>query len=104
VLVLKTEHGTWGIRIKPENTVMSQQAPECTGPRIDADGLVLIGSVELAGTRYGILDAEATWRGLRFEVAGWSGLMSGSDSSSLPPCGEEPARAGARAVDLLSNA
>jgi len=95
VLVLKTEHGAWGIWVEPENTVISQASPEYDAPRADARGPALIGSVRLAGTCHGILDAEATWRGLRSRVSRWSGLMNEQNPSSPLPSGEETARAGA---------
>jgi chemotaxis signal transduction protein len=94
VLILKTEHGAWGIRVESENTIMSRESPECHSPRMDANGPVLIGIVRLAGTCYGIVDAEATWRGLRSAVGRWSGLISESNPSSPLPSGEEPIPAG----------
>jgi chemotaxis signal transduction protein len=94
VLILKTEQGAWGIRIDSENTIMSRESPQCHSPRIYANGPVLIGIVRLAGTCYGILDAEATWRGLRSSVGRWSGLISESNPSSPLPSGEESIPAG----------
>jgi chemotaxis signal transduction protein len=94
VLILKTEHGAWGIRIDSESTIMSQESPECHSPRTYANGPVLIGIVRLAETCYGILDAEATWRGIRSAVGRWSGLINESDPASPLPSGEEPMPAG----------
>ena len=82
VLILKTEHGAWGIRVDSENTIMSQESPQWRSPRISANGPVLIGIVRLAGTSYRIVDAEATWRALRTAVGRWSGLISESNLSS----------------------
>jgi chemotaxis signal transduction protein len=90
VLILKSEHGAWGIRVDSENTIMSRESPECHLPRMYANGPVLIGIVRLAGTCYGIVDAEATWRGLRSAICEWSGLISESNPSSPLPSGEEP--------------
>jgi purine-binding chemotaxis protein CheW len=101
VLVLKTGHGAWGICVEPETTVLRQESPEILAPRMDATGPVVIGSVGFAETRFGILDAEATWRGLRSSVARWSGLMSESDPSSSPRRAEEPSRADARVAAEL---
>jgi chemotaxis signal transduction protein len=90
VLILKTEHGAWGIRVDSENTIMSQESPEYHAPQMYANGPVLIGIIRLAETCYGILDAEATWRGLRSAVGRWSALISESNPSSPLPSGEEP--------------
>jgi len=94
VLILKTEHGAWGIRVDSQNTIMSRECPEYHSPRMYANGPVLIGIVRLAGTCYGILDAEATWCGLRSAVGAWCGRISESNPSSPLPSGEEPIPAG----------
>jgi chemotaxis signal transduction protein len=98
VLILKTEQGAWGVRVDSENTIMSHESSECHSPRVYANGLVLIGTVRLAGTCYGIVDAAATWRGLRSAVVRWSGLVSESNPSAPLPSGEGPipAEPGAR--------
>jgi hypothetical protein len=93
-LILRTEHGAWGIRVDSEHTIMSRESAEYHSPRMYANGPVLIGIVRLAGTCYGILDAEATWRGIRSAVGRWSGLISESNPSSPLPSGEEPISAG----------
>jgi chemotaxis signal transduction protein len=89
VLILKTEHGAWGIRVDAENTIMSRESPECHSPRMSANGPVLIGIIRLEGICYPIIDAEATWRGLRSAVVRWSGFISESNPSSPLPSGEE---------------
>jgi chemotaxis signal transduction protein len=93
-LVLRTEHGAWGIRVDAEHTIMSRESPEYHPPRTDADGPVLIGVVLHAGICYGILDAEATWRRLRFAIGRWSGLMSESNPSASLPSAADPIPAG----------
>ena len=60
VLILKTEHVRWGIRVDSENTIMSWESPHWHSPRISTNRPVLIGIVRLAGTSYRIVDAEAT--------------------------------------------
>ncbi len=94
VLILKTEHGTWGLRVDSQNTIVSRESAEYHAPRTNANGPVLIGIVRLAGTCYGILDAEATWRDLRSAVGRWSALIGESNPSSPLPSGEEPIPAG----------
>jgi len=85
VLVLSTDQGAWGIAVEPRSAVMSQEYPEHFVPRADDRGAVLVGNVRFAGTSHGILDAEATWCGLRSGVVRWCGLLSGLESpASLP--------------------
>ncbi len=94
VLILKTEHGAWGVRVDSENTIMSWESPEYHAPRLTENGPVLIGTVEHAGTCYGIFDAEATCCGLRSAIGRWSGFISESNPSSSLPSGENPVPAG----------
>jgi chemotaxis signal transduction protein len=94
VLFLRTEHGVWGIRVESQNTIMSRERPESLPPQRNGDGPVLIGTIRHAGTSYGILDAESTWRGLRSAVASWYGLISESRPTSPVPSREEPRAAG----------
>jgi chemotaxis signal transduction protein len=94
VLILKTEHGAWGIRVDSESTTISRESPEYHSPRMLASGAALIGIVQLAGTCYEIIDAEATWRGLRSVVSRWTGLKSESNPSSPLPSESEPIPAG----------
>jgi chemotaxis signal transduction protein len=74
VLILKTEQGVWGIRVDSGNTIMSRESAEYQSPRVCANGPVLVGSIDVAETRYIVLDAEATWHGLRSAVDAWSRL------------------------------
>ena len=104
VLVLKSEHGAWGIRVDSESTIMSRESPEFHPPPTYASGPVLIGVVRFAGTCYAIVDAEATWRGLRSAVGRWSGLISESNPSSPQPSGEEPIPANPGAMGELREA
>jgi len=90
VLILRTEHGAWGIRVDSDHTIMCRESPEYHSPRISANGPVLIGIVRLEGTCYGILDAEATWQGLRSAVGRWSGLIGESKPCSPLLCRAEP--------------
>jgi chemotaxis signal transduction protein len=89
VLILKTEHGNWGIRVDPENTIMSPEFPQYDSPRTGADGPALIGTIGRAGTCYRILNAEAAWRALRSEVGRWAGLISGFNAPSPLPSADE---------------
>jgi chemotaxis signal transduction protein len=104
VLILRTEHGAWGIQVDAQNTIMSRESPEYHPPRVAANAPVLIGVVRHAAIGYRILDAEATWRRLRAAVARWSGLMSESNPSISLPFGEDPMPAGSGARAELGEA
>jgi chemotaxis signal transduction protein len=104
VLILKTERGAWGIRVDSKNPIMSPESPEWDSPRVNSNGLVLIGSVRLAGICYDIVDAEATWRGVRSAVVRWSGQVGGSNASGPPPFREGPITAGAVATGIYREA
>ena len=90
VLILRTEQGAWGIRVDSGSTIMSRESPAFHSPRMSVEGPVLTGEVHLGETCHQILDAEATWRGLRSAVGRWSSLTSESYPCSPPPSAEEP--------------
>ena len=75
LLILKTEHGTWGIQGDSVWTIMSREGPESHPPHTEGNGPVLVGTIPHAGTRYGVLDAEATWLGLRSAINRWYGFI-----------------------------
>lgn len=75
LLILKGARGAWGIRSDSGWTIMSRECPEYHPPRPDGDGPVLVGSVLRAGIRYGVLDPEATWLGLRSAIGHWYGRI-----------------------------
>jgi chemotaxis signal transduction protein len=94
VLVLRTDQGAWGISVKAGSAVMSQESPEHFAPRTDDRGGVLVGTVRFAGTSHGILDAEATWCGLRCAVVRWCGLLSGLEPAASVPSEAAPIAGG----------
>src|SRR5262249_10269787 len=55
VLILKTEHGTWGIQGDSVWTILSREGPESHPPHTEGNGPVLVGTIPHAGTRYGVL-------------------------------------------------
>jgi len=89
VLILRTEHDAWGLRIDHLGIFISRECPDFHPPRIDEHGPVLIGALVRAETRYAILDAEATWRALRSAVARWYGLINEPRFYSALPLGEK---------------
>jgi chemotaxis signal transduction protein len=90
VLILKSEHGAWGLRVDSESTIISQESPRYHAPRMNANGPVVVGTVERAGTCHEILDVEATWSALRYSIGRWSGLISDSNPSSPLRSQENP--------------
>jgi chemotaxis signal transduction protein len=90
VLILRTSEGTWGIRADAESTSVSQERPESQAPSMDGNGPVVIGNIRRDGISYGILDAEATWRGLRSAVGRFYSVTSGTRPASPLPLGAEP--------------
>jgi chemotaxis signal transduction protein len=90
VLMMKSEHGAWGIAVDSQITLVSRETPEFHEPEVCAQGPVLIGDVRRAEACYRILDAEATWRGLRSAVVRWSGLISEFSDSSPRHSTEHP--------------
>ena len=75
LLILRTEHGAWGIQSDFVWTVMSREGPDYHQGRADGSIPVLAGTLPHAGTRYGVLDVEATWHGLRSAISRWYGLI-----------------------------
>ncbi|MFI5457475.1 MAG: hypothetical protein ACHRXM_18690 [Isosphaerales bacterium] len=94
VLILRTDHDAWGLRIDHAGTLISKECPEFHPPRLDEHGSVLIGALLRAEMRYAILDAAATWRGLRSAVARWYGLINKPSFDSAVRVGEKIREAG----------
>lgn len=76
LLILKAARGAWGVRSDSAWTIMSRECPEYHPPRPDGAGPVLVGTVLRAGIRYGVLDTEATWHGLRSAIGRWYGRIA----------------------------
>jgi hypothetical protein len=94
VLILRTEHDAWGLRIDHRGTSISRERPDFHPPRLDEHGTTLIGVLPREETRYSILDAEATWSELRSAVARWYGLMNEPSFYSALPVDEKTQEAG----------
>jgi chemotaxis signal transduction protein len=66
VLILRGEHGMWGIKIDRGVVIVAEgpldePVPLPAGP----DGAVVIGSITRSDMSHSVIDAEATWRKLR---------------------------------------
>jgi chemotaxis signal transduction protein len=88
VLVLRSEHDAWALRIDRAGTFIKRARPELHPPRSGAQGAVFIGAVNCDGKCYAILDVEATWRGLRSTVVRWYGLINEPGFYAAVPLGE----------------
>ena len=96
LLILKGERGAWGIRSDSAWTIMSRECAEDHPPRTEGDGPVLVGTILHAGTRYHVLDTDATWHGLRSAIGRWYGLLGEPEVAPPIASGEwsgEPSQA-----------
>ncbi len=82
VLIVQTGQGIWGILIDREGTSITTQRPSRHEPKDEGDGVVTAGRIDHEGVVHSLLDAEATWRGLRALVVNWYALFN---ESSAPP-------------------
>jgi len=71
VLILQTDQGVWGLRIDQGGTIITAARPSRHEPVEETDGSVTVGLIRHGGTDHALLDASATWRGLRNLVVNW---------------------------------
>jgi CheW-like domain len=71
VLILQTDQGFWGLKIDPGGTTIVAARPSRHEPVEESDGTVTVGLIRHGGTDHALLDAAATWRGLREIVVNW---------------------------------
>ncbi len=70
VLILRTSHGPWGIRIDRDGTVISSARPSRHEPT-EGGGFVSIGTIREGTADFALLDPGATWRALRDVIVNW---------------------------------
>jgi chemotaxis signal transduction protein len=99
VLILRTEHDDWGLRIGHAGTLISRESPDLRPARHDEDGLVWIGSLRRGETRYTVFDAAATWRALRSAIARSYALANEHTFNSSISSDEASQQAGTRTTD-----
>jgi chemotaxis signal transduction protein len=110
LLILKAGRGAWGVRSDSAWTIISRECPEYHPPRPDGDGPVLVGTIDRAGIRYGVLDTEATWQGLRSAIGRWYGQIGGPETvTPIAPSvrqgkWSQESRCGIEACDCLGGA
>jgi hypothetical protein len=84
VLIVQTGQGMWGILIDREGTSITTQRPSRHEPNDEGDGVVTEGRIDHQGVVHSLLDAEATWRGLRALVVNWYALFNESIAAPRP--------------------
>ena len=72
IMILRSEHGTWGIRIDRGGTVVAEGPLDDPGAATAGPGgAVVIGSITRGETTHAAIDAEATWRNARDTIERW---------------------------------
>ena len=84
VLIVQTGQGMWGILIDREGTSITTQRPSRHEPNDEGDGVVTEGRIDHQGVVHSLLDAEATWRGLRALVVNWYALFNETIAAPRP--------------------
>jgi purine-binding chemotaxis protein CheW len=80
VLLLRSEHGTWGIEIDRGGTVVAEgRLDERNASPLDSGGTVFIGSITRGESVSAVIDHEATWRNIRKQVEDWYKRAPGRD-------------------------
>jgi chemotaxis signal transduction protein len=92
VLVMQTIQGAWGMAIDRGGTVITTERPSRHEPRPADGGPVITGVLRQKNKEYQLIDAEATWHGLRRAVVTWYEKMS---EQAVARRFEEPADASA---------
>jgi len=66
VLILRSEHGMWGIKIDRGVVIVAEVPLDEPGPLpAGSDGAVVIGSITRNDVSHSVIDADATWRNVR---------------------------------------
>ncbi len=66
VLILRGEHGMWGIKIDRGVVVVAEAPLNQHGPLpAGTEGTVVIGSITRSDVSHSVIDTEATWRNVR---------------------------------------
>jgi chemotaxis signal transduction protein len=71
VLIMQTSQGAWGVAIDRDGTVITTERPSRHEPRPGDGELVTTGVLRQKDKEYQLIDADATWHGLRRAIVGW---------------------------------
>jgi purine-binding chemotaxis protein CheW len=72
VLILRSEHGSWGIQVDRGVAIAAQGPMDETGAYpTGPDVAVVIGTILRGEIVHAVIDAEATWRNVREAIEGW---------------------------------
>jgi chemotaxis signal transduction protein len=86
VLVMQTSQGAWGVAIDRDGTAISTERPTRHEARTADGGLVTTGALRQKDKEYQLIDAEATWHGLRRGVVSWYERIN--ETAAARPIGE----------------
>jgi purine-binding chemotaxis protein CheW len=79
LLILKTSHATWGVRIDRAGTTVAESALDPEAPAGRAPWGAWLGTVRHAGESHAAIDPEAAWRHLRQCANAWYSSPPGRD-------------------------
>lgn len=82
VLILRSNQDSWGIEVDREGTSITTHRPSRHEPKAGRDGVVTVGFIHHSEKDHALIDAEATWRGLRDAVVGWYARINESAHSA----------------------
>jgi purine-binding chemotaxis protein CheW len=76
VLILRNEHGTWGIQVDRGVAIVNQGPMDEAGAYpAGPDGAAVIGTITRGEAIHAVIDAEATWRNVREAIeCGYKGV------------------------------
>jgi purine-binding chemotaxis protein CheW len=72
VLILRGEHGTWGLKIDRGGTLVAEGPLEdCGTASASPGGAVVIGMITRGASAHAVIDAEGTWWNARDAIERW---------------------------------
>lgn len=80
VLVLRSDHGLWGLAIDRGGVAVGEAPPGWQPGTPSVSGfLSIVGEIDRGGKSHALLDPEASWQTLRTTIEHWYGEVSRSD-------------------------
>jgi purine-binding chemotaxis protein CheW len=72
VMIVRSEHGTWGLRIDRGGAIVAEgPLDDRCAAIVEPGGPVAIGSIKRGDATHAAIDAEATWRNVRDAIERW---------------------------------
>ncbi|GAC1473039.1 MAG: hypothetical protein NVSMB9_21010 [Isosphaeraceae bacterium] len=85
VLILRTLHGTWGIRIDAEGTAVVKEERREFATTSDDSVTALQGTVQKGDVLHAVIDAETTWKHMKQSVEKQNQELQGATSTRSHP-------------------